>query len=113
MRAELRALREAGARPAISPLASLATDEAAAFVGFKSRDAFYRWARRWAVRPSEHNRWPTHRLNAGLERERMQGGKRRRAKARAAAAGPREGEPGGGASALPAAPAAEREELSA
>jgi len=73
LRAELEALREAGARP-VAPLERPLTSKEAAVFGL------YKWTARWKVISAGSNRWPLHRLNAGLERERMQGGKRRRTK---------------------------------
>lgn len=55
----------------------LTTDEAARYCGFGSQNGFRDWARKWHVRACAHGRWPLHRLNAGLEREQVQGGKKR------------------------------------
>lgn len=52
-----------------------------------SEDAAREWAARWGVRPSERNRWPMHRIQAGLQREARTGG--RRARRPGAAAAPR------------------------
>lgn len=63
-------------RPPVE-LRMLSTDEAAGYVGLRTRGAFRDWAKRWGVRANGHNQWAVARLNAGLSKQRMQGGRAR------------------------------------
>lgn len=63
--------------PAITS-AILLTEDAIAHVKCGSDSSFSRWCKRWGVRNCGQGRWPLHRLNAGLEREAMQGGRKRK-----------------------------------
>lgn len=55
----------------------ISTAELAALLRLSPRAAL-RWAARWGVRSSGNDRWPVHRIRAGLHREGMQGGRKPR-----------------------------------